>query len=47
MIENEIIINHPNYGYVKFTKMTPRQIEILEDYIKIKKELEKLKEANG
>jgi hypothetical protein len=34
---NEIKIPHPDFGYVIFTEPTPRQLEVLNDYLKCKK----------
>lgn len=33
---NEIKIQHPEHGHVIFTEPTPRQLDILNDYIKLK-----------
>lgn len=33
---NEIKVPHPEHGYVIFTEPTPRQLDILNDYIKLK-----------
>lgn len=30
--KNSIKVNHPEYGYVEFTMMSQRQMEILEHY---------------
>ena len=32
----EVIIPHPEFGHVIFTEPTPRQQDVLEDYLKCK-----------
>jgi len=39
---NEKKVNHPEFGYVIFTEPTSRQEQILEDYIKLRKQINDL-----
>lgn len=45
MRENTIKIPHPEFGLVVFTEMTLRQMDVLNDYMKIKK-FKKKNESN-
>jgi hypothetical protein len=37
----EIKIPHPDFGYVVFTNMTARQLDVLEDYLTCRKYVKK------